>query len=438
MNTASRFRWTAWLLGLSLLLAAAGCTGGNTSHSGDASGTGSPPVASSSPPSSAPAESSPAASPSASPPAASSPAAPKPIGSTPNPTVEVPVNPPPVSKDLKGDTRTTGAVYAVRMADPQTGWTGGDGWIARTTDGGKHWTVQLRPQFRVLQIFALNANKAWATLDIGDKRGAKLIRTTDGGKTWTDAGVVPSYGFFHFVSDKEAFSSRFRTTDGGKTWTALPTPGKLAGEAYFHDAANGWAVTNGTKGFSILRTTDGGQSWKTVFTRDSIVLPTDAIIRSAGKNDAWVELVGNAGMSQRSYSLFHTTDGGKTWQPVVANSGAGSGPAPGFAMDENKVPRNGGSSPGTLYVVNTRVAFLGGQCQACDNPNTLGKTTDGGKTWKNLTPQYPGYAPQQIAATDADHVWWINADSVEPSRMYVTSDGGKHWTLTHTFDKPKG
>jgi photosystem II stability/assembly factor-like uncharacterized protein len=415
----TRFRWAALLLGSSLLLAAAGCAGGSSGSGGD-SATGSPSAASPAPSASAPAACPPGASaPSPSAPGTSDPAdSAQPSGSP--SSLPVPVNPPPVSTDLQGDTQT-----------------GGDGWIARTTDGGKHWNVQLRPQFRVLQIFALDAKRAWATLDLGDKRGTKLIRTTDGGKSWHDAGVVPSYAFFHFVSDTEAFSGNARTTDGGKTWTALPTPGKTTGDVYFHDAKNGWAVTSGETRFSIHRTTDGGKTWTTVYTRQSIVPTFNAIIRSAGKNDAWVELIGDSGMTQTSYSLFHTADGGKSWQPVVANSGAGSGPAPGFKMDEKTVPHNGGMAPGALYVVNTKIAFLGGQCHACDNPNTLGKTTDGGKTWTNLKPQYPGNSDQQIAAADADHVWWINTDIAEPSRMYVTADGGKHWTLTHTFDKPK-
>jgi len=347
------------------------------------------------------------------------------------------VNPPPVNTDLNGDPKTTGLVTAVRMADPLTGWTGGEGWIARTEDGGKSWTVQLRPQFNVLQIFALNDKQAWASLDLGDIRGSKLIRTTDGGRSWSDAGVVPKSGFFHFVSDREAFAGNARTTDGGKTWTAVPVPDGTVGEVYFHDAMNGWAVTRDEQSFSIRRTTDGGRSWISVFTRKSAVPPVDAVIRSAGKNDAWVELIGDAGMSQRSYSLFHTADGGRTWQPVLDNSQAGSGPAPGFTMEDDGVPSNRGSAPGALYVVNTRIAFMGGQCYACDKPNTLGKTTDGGNTWINLTPEYPGYGPQQIAATDADHVWWINTDDAEPSRMYATSDGGRTWTLVHTFDKPK-
>lgn len=399
------------LLGCVLLSTAAGCSGGANDTS-------------SATPSAGASVSSPSASFSA------------PASEEAPPTSETPADPPAASVDPgTGDPRT-GKVTAVRLADPLIGWTGGNGWIARTDDGGKHWKIQYRHPYVVMQIFALNAERAWATLDIGDNRGAKLIRTTDGGAHWEDAGVVPSYAFIHFVSEKEGFSGSARTTDGGKTWQTRPAPAKTVGDVYFHDADNGWAVVAERDGFSVRRTTDGGRVWRTVMTRDSTVVPPHAVIRSAGKDDAWVMVVGDSGMSQTSYSLFHTKDGGRNWQPVLANSGAGSGPAPGFAADEKDVPKSAGNAPGTLYVVNRDVAFMGAQCRACDKPNTIGKTTDGGRTWINLPGEYPGYETQQIAAADARHVWWINTDGEEPSRMYVTSDGGQTWTLVHTFDKP--
>lgn len=330
-----------------------------------------------------------------------------------------------------------GTPTALRMAGTKIGWTGGKGWIARTDDGGKTWHTQYKHDYEVLQIFALNERQAWATLDIGDSKAVKLVKTTDGGKNWSDAGQIPSYAFFHFVNENEAFSGSWTTLDGGKTWQELSVPKGQVGDVYFHDRSNGWAVTQTAgKKFSFLRTQDGGKTWTSVYTKAWEEQLNGAVIRSAGKNDAWIELIGGSGMTQTSYSLFHTADGGKSWQPVVANSTAGAGPAPGFKMDDKSVPSNEGSSPGTLYVVDTKTAFLGGQCQACDNPNTLGYTTDGGKTWVNDKPKLPGYGKQLIAAADAKNVSWILTDSENSSILYVSQDSGAHWTKTHTFAKP--
>ncbi|GIP32205.1 hypothetical protein [Paenibacillus sp. J2TS4] len=329
-------------------------------------------------------------------------------------------------------------VTAVRLIDPSSGWSGGKGWISRTEDGGKSWTVQYKGQQTVKQLFALNGQEAWAVLGEDSEAAADrpLLHTTDGGREWAPAGKVPIGEFLHFVSSQEAFIGNQHTTDGGKTWTALPVPESIVGEAYYHDAANGWAVTQGDQSFQIQRTTDGGVNWQNVMSGKTAGPLNGSIIRSAGAGDAWVELIGDSGMTQTSYSLFHTTDGGENWLTVLANSTAGGGPAPGFPDNDSQAPSNTGSRPGPLYVVNPKIAFMGGQCPACDNPNTIGWTKDGGKSWENGEAEFPGYGNALLAAADADHVWWIITDSIEPSIMYTTSDGGKHWNKAHTFDPP--
>jgi photosystem II stability/assembly factor-like uncharacterized protein len=343
--------------------------------------------------------------------------------------------PSPTAKPADGNV-SMGNLTALRLADFKSGWAGGAGWIARTDDSGASWTVQYEDIFAVKQIFALNTQQAWATMDIGDGKGVNLIQTTDGGKHWTAVGMVPNYAFLHFVSDKEAFSGNARTTDGGKSWMKLSVPDGAVGDVYYHDKLNGWAVTQTVgKKFSFLHTNDGGKSWATVRSQ-AWEGEIGTIIHSAGKKDAWIELIGDSGMSQTSYSLFHTADGGKSWTPVVANNTAGAGPAPGYKGTETNVPSNTGSKPGVLYVVNTTTAFLGGTCPACDNSNTMGHTTDGGKTWVNGKAAFPGYGEQLLAAADAKHVWWINTDSEKPAVMYTSSDGGANWVKTHTFDQP--
>lgn len=335
--------------------------------------------------------------------------------------------------------QTTGQVTAVRLADPQIGWTGGAGWIARTEDGGKTWKKQYQGTGTVQQIFALNAQDAWAVIspDPGKPAARQLLNTKDGGKTWSVVGQMPNAGFLHFVSTSEAFSANARTTDGGKTWTLLSIPDQTVGEAYFHDNDNGWAVTEGNGMIVVLATTDGGRTWNKTLSKQTIAPLSGATIRSAGKADAWVELIGDSGMSQTSYSLFHTSDGGKQWQPVLANSTAGGGPAPGFPIDYNEGPKNNGSKPGPLYVIDPKAAFMAGFCPACDKPNTIGWTKDGGKTWTNGTAAFPGYMGSLLAFADAERGWWICTDISEPSVMYTTADGGKTWTKVHTFDSPK-
>lgn len=334
---------------------------------------------------------------------------------------------------------TTGMVTALRLADPSTGWAGGTGWISRTEDGGRTWKKQYQGTGTVQQLFALNSQDAWAVIspDVSKPSIRQLFSTSDGGKKWSVVGQMPNAGFLHFVSADEAFSANARTTDRGKTWTLISIPDESVGDAYFHDSEHGWVVTQGNGMIVVKSTTDGGRTWNKVMSKQTVAPLNGALIRSAGKDDAWVELIGESGMSQTSYSLFHTTDGGKQWQAVLANSSAGGGPAPGFPIDYNEGPKNTGSKPGPLYVIDPKSAYMGGMCPACDKPHSLGMTTDGGKTWINGKQSFAGNGNAHLAFADAKRGWWIVTDITEPSVMYTTADGGTTWTKVHTFDKPK-
>ncbi|MCM2535945.1 hypothetical protein NDK43_31210 [Neobacillus pocheonensis] len=323
-------------------------------------------------------------------------------------------------------------VTAVRLADFNTGWVGGNGWIAKTITSGKNWKIVYQGSGTVQQIFALNHSDVWAILNQGSNNG-KLLQSSDGGQHWALIGTTPNKAYLHFTSKTTAISGNIYSQDGGKTWYSLPIPKDMVGDAYFHDVKNGWAVTQSNNVFYVKRTIDGGKSWNTVMTKNLSSPLAGAMIRSAGTNDAWIELIGGTGMTQTSYSVFHTTDGGNSWNTVIANSTAGGGPAPGFNQDYNKGPINKGSKPGPLYVVNPQVAFMGGSCPACDNPNSIGWTKDAGKTWVNSNVTLAGYGDAYLAISDASHGWWITTENTKPSVMYTTSDGGIHWNQVHIF-----
>ncbi|MCQ6279663.1 hypothetical protein [Bacillus sp. EB600] len=323
-------------------------------------------------------------------------------------------------------------VTAVRLADFNTGWSGGSGWIAKTASGGKKWTIVYQGSGTVQQIFALNHSDVWATLNQGGNK-SKLLHSNDGGKHWGFVGTTPNQAFLHFTSKTTALSGNYLTQDGGKTWNLLPMPKDTVGDVYYHDAKNGWAVTQSTNVLDVKRTNDGGHSWESVMSKSLFSPLSGSTIRSAGTSDAWIELIGGTGMNQTSYSVFHTTDGGKSWTTVIANSTAGGGPAPGFSQDYHNGPINKGSKPGPLYVVNSQIAFMGGACPACEHPNSIGFTKDAGNTWVNSKMTLDGNGDAYLAISDANHGWWITSENEKQSVMYTTTDGGLHWNQVHVF-----
>ncbi|WP_233355034.1 WD40/YVTN/BNR-like repeat-containing protein [Paenibacillus sp. JZ16] len=114
-------------------------------------------------------------------------------------------------------------VTAVRHINHNSGWIGGEGWIAFSDNGGTEWEVQAQPKGTVRQIFALNGKQAWTVMENND-----LYRTTDGGETWIRIGSTPNAGFLHFISPETGFSGQAKTEDGGQTWSNLDIPDTTA------------------------------------------------------------------------------------------------------------------------------------------------------------------------------------------------------------------
>lgn len=333
-------------------------------------------------------------------------------------------DPAPTTDHKKGEPMSSlKGISALRLINDQSAWTGGQGWIARTDNSGKSWAVQAKPKGTIKQIFALDDQKAWVVTE-----ELEIYRTRDGGKDWSKTSKAPNDGFLHFTSAGTGFIGHAVTRDGGETWHDLKIPQGTVGEVYFHDESIGWAVSQREEdSFQLMKTVDGGATWKKPASKKTTDPLGGVIIRSMGKQDAWLEVIGGSGMSQTAYTLFHTSDGGRNWLTVVANSTAGGGPAPGYPSGKSDAPKNEGVAPGPLYVVNRNTAVMGGYCGPCDKPNTVGRTKDGGRTWENSKQALEGSSGQLLAMTDESRGWMITLDSEKPAVLYKTIDGGLHW-----------
>ena len=210
------------------------------------------------------------------------------------------------------------------------------------------------------------------------------------------------------------------------------------------DAMNGWAISwdiTGTGGYKILKTTDGGRHWKTMLK----CLPTQGMGKgfiagcSTDFHSATVATVVQPEYDSKTQTsrlrIFHTSDGGQTWQSSVINARDLETPAVfvdalhGWVFATDHFP---GPDPGSAYI--------GGQI-------ALYHTRDGGKTWQRIA---GGPSTPQVSATtdDGDGIppfaasarmqfvspstgWLIgpalHRDMSNYSWLYVTHDGGSSW-----------
>ncbi|MDF2958640.1 MAG: hypothetical protein K0S39_375 [Paenibacillus sp.] len=356
-------------------------------------------------------------------------------------TGQKPQEPSPPSDQHKSNAAAT----AVTFVSASEGWAGGNGFISHTTDGGQNWKSQYSGTGHIAAFTFLSGNTkvGWAYEGQVNGPGAgtpaagskKLLQTVDGGANWTVVNPAAALGKeLHFISGQEGFSGNKHTLDGGKTWKELPVPPELSGEAYFASVTNGWAVVNKGNTYEIQHTANGGQTWLPVYSQPVGSVLNGAVIRSAGKDDVWVQLIGDSGMTQTSYTLLHSKDAGKTWAPVVAHSTAGGGPAPGYQPGIETGPKGPGTKPGQLLPLSSQTAFMLGVCPACGEAGEVsaGWTLDGGATWTNGSQKLPGQ-DGTASFVDGKTGWLLTYAYSKPSVLYKTVDGGKQWTKIYSF-----
>ncbi|HUC15550.1 MAG TPA: hypothetical protein VMS00_13955 [Acidimicrobiales bacterium] len=139
----------------------------------------------------------------------------------------------------------------------------------------------------------------------------------------------------------------------------------------------------------LYTTRNAGQQWQ--LQRSSLSLPTMAQVSFASpETGIWVSgsAIGPSGL--------RTTNGGKSWQPVVLPGAASS-----------KIPFN------TVDFPTRTQGWVGGA-------DGVEATANGGMTW---TAQLQTTSPvQELSFVDAQHGWALTAD-----QLFATADGGEHW-----------
>ena len=209
-------------------------------------------------------------------------------------------------------------------------------------------------------------------------------------------------------------------------------------------ATIGWAVSQdftGTDTNSILKTTDGGRHWRVMLK----CIPKQSIRQGftgpcltnfhSGSVATVIQPESDSKTQASRIRIFHTSDGGQTWQSSLLNASHLETPAlfvdglHGWAFATDHFP---GPDPGSAYI--------GGQI-------ALYRTSDGGKTWQRIG---SGPSTSQLASTSDDaygippfaasarmsfvtpSTGWIigtasHADLSDYSWLYLTHDGGNSW-----------
>lgn len=319
------------------------------------------------------------------------------------------------------------------------GATGGGIW--KTEDGGVEWNCVSdgflgTASVGALAVAADNPDLVYAGTGEKDIRGNishgdGMYKTTDGGKTWSSIGLKETQTISRIVIDPRDSNTLYvaalghiygpnkerglyKSVDAGATWKQILFESDRAGaidveidpfrpDTVYCATWEAWrtpyTLNSGGPGSKVWKSTDGGQTWKNLSRMPGMpegTLGKIGLSPSPVKpGRVWAIVEAHEG------GLFVSDDGGSTWRRTSSDRNYRQ-----RAWYYTHVIADPADAE-TVYVLNV----------------SMGKSTDGGKTFRGM-----------VAGHSDHHDLWIAPDN--PRRMIssndggaaVTTDGGASWS----------
>lgn len=277
-------------------------------------------------------------------------------------------------------TGTNTSIRGLSVVSDEVAWvSGSNGYVGKTTDGGKTWQWIQPKGYEKLDFRDIEAFDADKAVMVNAGSPAYVLLTMDGGKTWTE-------------QYKNTDSAIF--LDGMDFWDAKN--GIIFGDPILHK-------------MQLLRTQDGGQTWNDI---------------SANLTTELKE--GEAGFAA-SGTTIRTLPGGRTW---IATGGTSANVyfSDNYAYTWKKFAcpiLQGNASSGTFsmafYDKNKGVVVGGDYLKDKESMNNVLLTSDGGKTWTKPLKPVSGYRSGVVYVTSQVLM------ATGSSGTDVSKDGGRNW-----------
>ncbi|MGD0610394.1 MAG: YCF48-related protein [Anaerolineales bacterium] len=337
---------------------------------------------------------------------------------SPTATLPVPITQGATSVQRLPDPEGATTIRAYAFADQEHGWLALGANILMTADGGKTWQLQATTDSRVEHIRFESAQAGWILTDNG------FQVTQDGGSNWQKSDFQPT----ETHATMPAPATTVLAPDQLESFAFCPSEVPFAGVFTSIDTQTGWAFCTSRPdthfdNIQLFQTRDGGQHWQLLTDHAPYGRYGASNLFFLDSQHGWLA-VNNEGDS----GLFATTDGGRTWQPVVLDQNAIGAPENARSVDF--------LSPQVGFVVLSNSAFNQGR-------DVLLGTRDGGGSWQEVfdapAPAPWPDGPFQIFA-DGHGIGFeqVGGAAGLVDAPLVTTDWGKSWTLSGSLIRVPG
>jgi photosystem II stability/assembly factor-like uncharacterized protein len=194
-------------------------------------------------------------------------------------------------------------------------------------------------------------------------------------------------------------------------------------------AGEAWTRNSVSVGDGIYKSTDGGETWTNVGLPKSERI-AKIVVSPKSSDTVFAAVPGALWSDSPDRGLYQTTDGGKTWNQILKGSNLSTG-CSAIALDP--------VAPNTMFAAMwdfRRKGWTfrsGGDGPQAPSGSGLFRTTDGGKTWTEISPEANKGFPQKpygriavaIAPSNNKRIYAF-VESTD-SALFVSDNGGATW-----------
>lgn len=285
--------------------------------------------------------------------------------------------------------------YNLYCSNQTVCWVGDYAKQWRTDDEGQHWQLIYSSDSdgsRINSVTYVDAKIGWIlTLQ-------KLLKTEDGGQTWAEQHrPLPAYplGDLRTVTFLKGGKVGWA---GGGLYRPLTAGERRTGVPRNVSDPSSHSVLRP----AIYHTEDGGKTW------DSQSIPNET-----GRVSGFTFLNEQQGVAFEGSGIFYTANGGKQWKPIEFKK----------SCTDERFLEGYDMSPLQVFILDSRNAWL------TFEDGRIAKSSNGGRTWCDLllpnSVQFDYYEKyfKRIHFTDSSHGFGLGANHF----LYETRDGGMTW-----------